>query len=65
MASVLRKIRFLRQGLAAVLVFTGLKMLLSERVPISDGLSLAIIAGILALTAIASALSPTRQPVEP
>jgi TerC family integral membrane protein len=65
MASVLRKVRFLRQGLAAVLVFTGLKMLLSERVPISDGLSLAIIAGILALTAIASALSPTRQPVEP
>ena len=61
MASVLHKVRFLREGLAAVLVFTGLKMLLSERVPISDVLSLGVIAGILALTAIASALWPAKE----
>ena len=54
LAGVLRRGRFLRQGLAAVLCFTGLKMVLGSRMLISDEWSLAIIAAIFGITAVAS-----------
>jgi tellurite resistance protein TerC len=58
LAGILRRIRFLHQGLAAVLVFTGLKMVLGDRFSLADQWSLAIIAAIFAATAIASAVWP-------
>jgi tellurite resistance protein TerC len=61
LAEILKKIRFLHQGLAAVLVFTGLKMVLAPHFDISDLLSLAIIGTIFAVTALASVCWPTRQ----
>lgn len=61
LAGVLRRVRFLHQGLAAVLVFTGIKMILSDRFPLSDELSLAIIAAIFGVTAIASLCWPVQQ----
>jgi tellurite resistance protein TerC len=58
LAGALRKIRFLHQGLAAVLIFTGVKMVLSSRVSFSDAWSLGAIGAIFAVTAIASFLLP-------
>jgi tellurite resistance protein TerC len=61
LAGILPKFRFLHQGLAVILFFVGGKMVLSEWVPISAILSLAIIAGILAATVAASLLFPNRN----
>lgn len=60
LAGILKKVRFLHQGLAAVLVFTGLKMVLGHHFEISDVLSLGIIGGIFAVTALASLCWPAR-----
>lgn len=63
LAGILKKVRFLHQGLAAVLVFTGLKMVLGHYFEVSDVLSLGIIAGIFAVTALASVCWPKREQV--
>jgi tellurite resistance protein TerC len=47
---------YLHYGISCVLVFVGVKMLLSRIYPIRTEISLAVIAGILALTIIASIL---------
>ncbi|HXY02508.1 MAG TPA: TerC/Alx family metal homeostasis membrane protein [Terriglobales bacterium] len=57
-AQMMKRMRFLHQGLAAILLFVGAKMLLSEQVPISTTVSLAVILGTLALAALASWLLP-------
>lgn len=54
LASVLPKFRYIHQGLAAVLGFVGLKMILSEHYKISNGISLAVICGILGVALLAS-----------
>jgi tellurite resistance protein TerC len=59
LADLLPRFRFLHQGLAAILVFVGAKMTLSEWLPISAPISLGIIVGILAVTVAASLLLPT------
>jgi tellurite resistance protein TerC len=61
LAGILPKFRFLHQGLAVILFFVGGKMVLSEWVPISATVSLAIIAGILAGTVAASLLFPAKS----
>ena len=61
LSGILRRVRFLHQGLAAVLIFTGTKMVLGDYVPISDVWSLAIIGGIFAVTAAASLCWPAKQ----
>jgi len=48
------QLRYLRSGLAALLVFTASKMLASEWVPISAGMSVAVIAVVLLTTIAAS-----------
>jgi tellurite resistance protein TerC len=53
----LARLRYLRQGLAIILLFVAVKMLASERLPISSDLSLGIIGGILTL-AVAASLGP-------
>jgi tellurite resistance protein TerC len=58
LAGVLPRFRFLHQGLAAILVFVGAKMTLSEWMPIPSLISLGVIAGILGATAAASLLFP-------
>jgi tellurite resistance protein TerC len=60
LADLLPRFRFLRQGLGAILVFVGTKMLLSERLAVPTSLSLAFIAVILAVT-IAASLMITRR----
>lgn len=54
LAAMLSRLRFLHIGLAVLLAFAALKMLLSEWIEIGPVLSLAIIAGVLAVTVVAS-----------
>jgi tellurite resistance protein TerC len=53
-ASLVRRLHYLKPALALVLAFIGGKMILGDRVPISDMLSLAVVGGILAVAALAS-----------
>lgn len=61
LADVLPRFRFLRPGLAAILMFTSAKMLASDRIQISTELSLGVIVGIMALMIVASALWPQKK----
>jgi tellurite resistance protein TerC len=56
-SDALDRLRYLRQGLAVILVFTGVKMIASEWVAISPGVSVAIIGAVLGVT-VAVSLSP-------
>lgn len=58
LAPLLSRIRFLRASLVVVLGFVGVKMLLTHIQPIPIGISLAVIATILAVGGLASALLP-------
>jgi len=57
----LSRLRFLHYGLAAVLVFAALKMLLSRWIEIGPLASLAVVLGLLAITLGASLLAPTSE----
>jgi TerC family integral membrane protein len=63
LADALHRLRYLRRGLAVVLVFTGAKMLTNAWVPISAGLSVLVIAIVLLTTIGASVLLGNK--VEP
>jgi tellurite resistance protein TerC len=58
-ADAMERLRFLRQGLAVILVFTGMKMIGSGWIEIAPGRSVGVIALILSVTIIAS-LRPRR-----
>ncbi|MFZ0583795.1 MAG: TerC family protein [Candidatus Acidiferrales bacterium] len=58
LAGILPRFRFLHQGLATILLFVGAKMSLSEWLSIPSLVSLAVIAGILTITVVASLLFP-------
>jgi tellurite resistance protein TerC len=60
LAGAVDKFRYLKPGLAALLIFAGLKILLADLIPIPIPLSLAIIVGILA-TAIGASLIADRR----
>jgi tellurite resistance protein TerC len=57
-ASLVRKMRFLKAGLALVLAFVGVKMLIADRFPIPDWVSLSVVAGVLLGAALVSFLLP-------
>ena len=50
LAAGLAKLKYLHYGLGAVLGFAAVKMLLADRVEIGPGVSLAVIAGLMAVT---------------
>jgi tellurite resistance protein TerC len=58
LAQLLRRIRFLHQGLAVVLAFVGGKMLAADHVAIGAGLSLGVLAAIFGITLLVSYLFP-------
>jgi tellurite resistance protein TerC len=60
-AGIFPRFRFLHQGLAAILIFVGLKMATGEYLPVSTLVSLAVICGILAVAVAASALAPRKN----
>jgi tellurite resistance protein TerC len=57
----LMRMRFLKPGLAAILTFVGLKMLLFRWITLPTGTSLLIIAAILGLVVVASWLRPAND----
>jgi tellurite resistance protein TerC len=61
-ASLVQRLRFLRPALAFVLAFVGGKMLLAERIKISDTVSLLVVAGLIGLAAVLSLVIPPKTP---
>ena len=60
LAGLLDRLTYLQLGLSAVLTFIGLKMLVASWIPVSTGVSLAVVAGLLSLAVIASWLLPPK-----
>lgn len=60
LSSLLELFEYLHYGISCVLLFVGIKMVLSHYYPIGTEISLAIIAGILAISIAASLLEPRR-----
>jgi tellurite resistance protein TerC len=61
LAGVINKFHLLKLGIAAVLTFVGVKMLLSAKVEIPIHLSLLVIVGVLAVSVIASVVFPREE----
>jgi tellurite resistance protein TerC len=61
LAAVVQRFVYLKLGLAAILAFVGGKMVAQRWLHLSTGISLAIIAGALAITVAASLLFPPRE----
>jgi tellurite resistance protein TerC len=64
LAGVIGKFHLLKYGLAVVLAFVGAKMLLSDIYHIGIGISLGTVAGLLALSVVASLIIPPRRPAD-
>jgi tellurite resistance protein TerC len=61
-ASLVRRLHYLKPGLAAILAFVGVKMLIADHFAISDAASLGVVGGLLAVTTAASLLfGPARD----
>jgi tellurite resistance protein TerC len=63
LAGIIEKFHYLKLGLAAVLTFVGVKMLITyfeTEIPIS--ISLGVVGGVLALSVIASVVFPKKEP---
>ena len=58
LAGVMQLFHYLSYGLAAVLVFVGVKMLLADIYKIPIGIALGVVAGVLALSVIGSIIRP-------
>jgi tellurite resistance protein TerC len=61
LAALVPKFRFLHAGLAAILIFIGAKLAAGEHLALSTGMSLGILAVILAIMVAASLLWPRRD----
>ena len=57
-ASLVRKLRFLKSALALVLAFVGVKMLIADRFPIPDWVSLVVVAGLIIGASLVSLMFP-------
>lgn len=65
LAGIMQMFHYLHYGLAAVLVFVGVKMVVVDLIgKIPTGISLGVIAAILTISIVASILRPPRAPVE-
>lgn len=60
LAGVIHKFHFLKLGLSVILAFVGVKMLLVDVFPVPISVSLAVIAGVLAISIGASLLFPKK-----
>jgi tellurite resistance protein TerC len=63
LAGAMTTFAYLKLGLSVILVFVGLKMGLSEWVHVPIGVSLVVIAGVLAVAIVASLIRRRRAPV--
>jgi tellurite resistance protein TerC len=64
-ASLVRKLRFLKSALALVLAFVGVKMLITDRFPIPDWVSLVVVAGLIIGASLISLVFPSAAPAPP
>jgi len=60
LAGMMELFRFLHYGLSLVLVFIGVKMLLSNYLEIPIGIALGVVAGVLAVSVVLSLIFPKR-----
>ncbi|HPK53404.1 MAG TPA: TerC family protein [Smithellaceae bacterium] len=60
-SGLMKTFHFLHYGLAVILSFVGIKMLIADFYKIQTGLSLAVIAAVLALSIIASLIRPVKD----
>jgi tellurite resistance protein TerC len=58
LAGIMKTFRYLGRGLSVVLMFIGVKMLLADLFPISIGVSLSVVAVLLAASIVASLVHP-------
>ncbi len=64
LSGLLERFHLLKYGLAGVLCFVGVKMLVVDLVKVPVGVSLGVVGGLLALTMVVSWLRPPRAPME-
>jgi tellurite resistance protein TerC len=60
-SGLMKLFRFLHTGLALVLILVGLKMIIADRFPVSTLMTLAAVAGVLAVSVIASVMYPEKK----
>ncbi len=60
-SGLMKAFRFLHTGLALVLILVGLKMIASDRFPIPTLVTLAVVAGVLAVSIAASVMFPEKR----
>jgi tellurite resistance protein TerC len=60
-ASLIQRLRYLHYGLALILCFVGVKMILSDLIHIPIGASLGVVAGVLATSVVGSLLRPKKN----
>jgi tellurite resistance protein TerC len=65
LAGLMKLFHYLNYGLAVVLMFIGVKMLVSIRYNIPTWVALIVIAGVLGASVLASVLFPKKQPPDP
>jgi tellurite resistance protein TerC len=65
LAGMMEVFHYLHYGLSLVLMFIGAKMLLSHYYPISTEIALAVVAGVLLISVLASLVHPRRKKVNP
>ena len=63
--SILKTFKYLSHGLSVVLMFIGLKMLVSDFLPIPIGMSLIVVTVVLTVAVIASLVSESRSSRDP
>ena len=61
LAGIIRKLAYLKTGLALVLLFVGAKMSLMDVIKVPIGVSLAVVAAILAIAVLASLVKPRAR----
>lgn len=65
LAGIMQLFHYLHYGLSLILVFVGTKMLISDIYKVPIGIALAVIAGILIVSVVASILRPRPEVVPP
>jgi tellurite resistance protein TerC len=60
LAGLMKAFRFLHYGLAVILILIGAKMLTADYVPVSTQATLAVVAGVLAVSVVTSVVWPER-----
>ena len=64
LAGIIDKFHYLKYGLALVLLFVGVKMIIAEWYKVPIGVSLGVIAGVLTLSVLASVIWPRHVELE-